>query len=102
MRCCGGAGLVVVPELVAASPEEFHALLAAEGGHCVDPDPVGAGRATRWRGWKRHRVGGRWVSACPAEVVDRWAPGRVMVNAYGSTATTMCVAISAPLSLFCG
>ena len=36
--------------------------------------------------------------ACPAEVVDRWAPGRVMVNAYGPTETTMCVAISAPLT----
>ena len=40
-------------------------------------------------------VGGE---ACPAEVVDRWAPGRVMVNAYGPTETTMCVAISAPLT----
>src|SRR6185312_10719224 len=36
--------------------------------------------------------------ACLAEVVDRWAPGRVMVNAYGPTETTMCVAISAPLT----
>ncbi|EUA33501.1 AMP-binding enzyme family protein [Mycobacterium xenopi 4042] len=36
--------------------------------------------------------------ACPAEVVDRWAIDRVMVNAYGPTETTMCVAISAPLA----
>ena len=40
-------------------------------------------------------VGGE---ACPAEVVDRWAPGRVMVNVYGPTETTVDVAISAPLT----
>ena len=36
--------------------------------------------------------------ACPADVVDRWAPGRVMINAYGPTETTIYVAVSAPLS----
>ena len=36
--------------------------------------------------------------ACPAEVVDRWAPGRVMVNGYGPTETTIYASISAPLT----
>ncbi len=39
-------------------------------------------------------VGGE---ACPPEVVDRWAPGRVMINAYGPSETMLCVAASAPL-----
>jgi thioesterase domain-containing protein/acyl carrier protein len=36
--------------------------------------------------------------ACPVEVVDRWAPERVMINGYGQTETTAFSAMSAPLT----
>jgi acyl-CoA synthetase (AMP-forming)/AMP-acid ligase II len=91
-----GGSVVVVPEAVTAAPEDFHALLVSEQVTVLTQTPS-AVRALSPEGLESATlvvVG----EACPAEVVDRWAPGRVMINAYGPTETTMCVAISAPLT----
>lgn len=37
--------------------------------------------------------------ACPVELADRWAPGRVLINGYGPTETTVYATISAPLKM---
>ncbi|MFC0454929.1 amino acid adenylation domain-containing protein, partial [Rhodococcus jostii] len=50
-----------------------------------------------------HRLGSLKVlvaggEAVPADVVDRWAPGRRLYNGYGPTETAIMAAISTPLS----
>ncbi|MGB8391368.1 non-ribosomal peptide synthetase, partial [Mycobacterium sp.] len=89
----GGGRVVVVPESVTGSPEELHAVLVGEGVSVLTqtPSAVGMLNPEGLESVVLVAVG----EACPVEVVDRWAPGRVMVNAYGPTETTMCVAISA-------
>ena len=95
-----GGRLVVVTESVTASPAEFHDLLVAEGVNVLThtPSAVGALPSEGLESLALVVVG----EACPADVVDRWAPGRVMINAYGPTETTMCVAISTPLAAGAG
>ena len=90
-----GGRLVVVSESVTSSPEDFHALLVNENVSVFTqtPSAVGVLSAEGLDSVAVVMAG----EACPPEVVDHWAPGRVMINAYGPTETTMCVAISAPL-----
>jgi amino acid adenylation domain-containing protein/non-ribosomal peptide synthase protein (TIGR01720 family) len=91
-----GGRVVVVPEEITTSPEDFHALLVREQVNVLTQTPS-AVRVLPKEGLESAAlvvVG----EACPPEVVDQWAPGRVMINAYGPTETTMCVAISAPLT----
>ena len=90
-----GGRLVVVPESVARSPEDFHALLITEQVSVLSQTPSAVGVLTPQGLESASLVIA--AEACPAEVVDRWAPGRVMVNAYGPTETTVYATISAPL-----
>src|SRR5262249_44269892 len=91
-----GGRLVVVPESVAGSPEDFQALLVAEQVSVLSQTPSAVGMLSPQGLGSAALV----VAAepCPAEVVDRWAPGRVMINAYGPTETTVYASISAPLA----
>ncbi|WP_156734757.1 non-ribosomal peptide synthetase, partial [Mycobacterium sp. E183] len=91
-----GGRVVVVPESVVRSPDDFRALLIEEGVTVLTQTPSAV--ATLDPAGLESVALVMAGEACPAEVVDRWAPGRVMVNAYGPTETTMCVAISAPLA----
>src|ERR1700761_4381884 len=91
-----GGRLVVVPESVAGSPHDLHDLLVREKVNvlCQTPSAVGMLSPEGLEGTALVVAG----EACPAEVVDRWAPGRVMINAYGPTETTIYASMSAPLA----
>ncbi len=92
----GGGRLVVVPESVAGSPDDLHALLVAEQVSVLSQTPSAVGvLSPQGLGSVALVVAGE---ACPVAVVDRWAPGRVMVNAYGPTETTVYASMSAPLT----
>ena len=96
-----GGRVVVMPDEVARSPQDLHALRWwPKASPCLTQTPSAAAVLSP-KGLESTAlvvVG----EACPPEVVDRWSPGRVMVNAYGPTETTMCVAISAPLVTWVG
>ncbi|MGA5467209.1 amino acid adenylation domain-containing protein, partial [Mycobacterium sp. NPDC050041] len=90
-----GGRLVVVPEAVLASPEELHALLVSEGVTVLSQTPSAVGMLSP-DGLDSTALMVA-AEACPADVVDRWAPGRVMINGYGPTETTVYATVSRPL-----
>ncbi|OBI17344.1 non-ribosomal peptide synthetase [Mycobacterium sp. E2462] len=92
-----GRRLLVVPESVAANPEDFHALLVAEQVSVLTQTPSAVAMLSA-EGLESTAlvVAGE---ACPTEVVDKWAaPGRTMIDAYGPTETTVCATMSTPLT----
>ena len=91
----GGGRLVVVGEAVTRSPQELQAVLVAERVSVVSQTPSAVGMLSPQGLGSAVLV----VAAepCPVPVVQRWAPGRVMLNGYGPTETTVYAAISAPL-----
>jgi len=90
-----GGRLVVVPESVASSPDDFQALLVTEQVNVFHQTPTAlAVLSPEGLGSAALLVA---AEPCPAELVDLWAPGRLMINAYGPTENTICVANSAPL-----
>ena len=91
----GGGRLVVVSDEVARSPEDFHDLLVAEHVNVLTQTPSAVGVLSA-EGLESVALllGGE---PCPGEVVDRWAPGRVVINGYGPTETTVYASMSAPL-----
>jgi amino acid adenylation domain-containing protein/non-ribosomal peptide synthase protein (TIGR01720 family) len=90
-----GGQLVVVPESMAGSPADFHALLVNERVSVLTQTPSAATMLpTEGLGSAALLIGGE---ACSADVVDQWAPGRVMINAYGPTETTIFTSLSSPL-----
>ncbi len=91
----GGGRLVVVPESVAHSPADFHALLVAEHVDVLTQTPSAVGGLSP-QGLESLPVLAVGGEPCPAEVIDRWAAdGRVMINVYGPTETAVWVALSA-------
>ncbi|MGC9441181.1 amino acid adenylation domain-containing protein [Streptomyces sp. WG5] len=95
MALTSGAALVV-PEPGALAGEPLAELIGARRvTHAlIPPAALASVPVSELPDFRCLIVGG---DACPPELVERWAPGRRMVNAYGPTESTVAVSMSTPL-----
>ncbi|MEV6247795.1 amino acid adenylation domain-containing protein [Streptomyces sp. NPDC051742] len=96
MSLLTGARLVLAPGESRLPGDQLVDLIAAQGvTHAVVvPSVLAAIDAESVPSISSLVVAGE---ALPQEMVDRWAPGRQMHNAYGPTESTICATISRPL-----
>ncbi|MBW5481626.1 non-ribosomal peptide synthetase [Streptomyces bambusae] len=96
MTFAAGAALVVPPAGPLAGEVLAEVLTAEQVTHALIPPAALASVPTgEFPAFRTLIVGG---DATSAELVDRWAPGRRMVNAYGPTESTVVATTSAPLT----
>src|SRR6185437_8364639 len=99
MALPAGAALVVPPDGPLLGDQLAGVLDGQHVTHALIPPSalatVPAGAARGLPGFRTVIVGGE---ACPAALVDRWAPGRRMINSYGPTESTVVATWSGPLS----
>ncbi|WP_204054807.1 non-ribosomal peptide synthetase, partial [Planomonospora parontospora] len=95
MAFAAGAALVVPPEGVYGGAELAVAIEERRVTHAlIPPAALASVPAARLEGFRTLVVGGE---ACGPGLVERWAPGRSMVNAYGPTEATIAATMSGPL-----
>ncbi|WP_051898651.1 non-ribosomal peptide synthetase [Sciscionella sediminilitoris] len=94
MALVSGACLVIPPERLAGA--ELAAFLEREHiAHVMlPPSMLSALPESGLRGLRSVITGGETFAG---DLVERWAPGRRMINAYGPTEATMCATLSQPL-----
>ncbi|WP_143542238.1 amino acid adenylation domain-containing protein, partial [Rhodococcus sp. 1163] len=93
---CGGAAMVIVPTDVFGGVELAQLLREEEITHAfVTPAALASVDPAGLDSLAVVATGG---DASGSDLVERWAPGRLMFNAYGPTEATVFASLSAPMS----